>query len=295
LFVNFSFCIFIGLRFRADDFQIPPHRQAVTLSEILNSMKHLFSILIFIIGLFLNSQAQSDSIAILLAKLNSKTITDSERKFLKVKAFDVQNRGQLLDEASHDYKGALLLTDSAINIFKALKDTLNEANNRKFKGYLLGRFGKFQEGKSEIQQAINLFQLKNTLWGVAVSQFDLARLFEFENKLDSAQHYCNIAISYWKENANTARVFLNQNMLINLLTKTNDLTKAKTVQNESNKIIEAKKPHWQGLLDFYIVSENLYKAAKEFETANNYRNLYSKLITELSSTGIAARSYFTQK
>ena len=231
----------------------------------------------------------------LLAKLNSKTITDSERKILKVKAFDVQNRGQLLDEASHDYKGALLLTDSAINIFKALKDTLDEANNRKFKGYLLGRFGKFQEGKSEIQQAISLFQLKNTQWGVAVSQFDLARLYEFENKLDSALYYCNIAILYWKENGSAVRVFLNQNMLINLLTKTNDLSKAKTVQNESNKIIEAKKPHWQGLLDFYIVSENLYKAAKEFETASNYRNLYSKLITDLSSTGIAARSYFAEK
>jgi hypothetical protein len=27
--VNFTFCIFIGLRFRADVFQIPPHRQAV--------------------------------------------------------------------------------------------------------------------------------------------------------------------------------------------------------------------------------------------------------------------------
>lgn len=265
------------------------------LAEILNNMKHLFSILIFIVGLFLNSQAQSDSLTSLLAKLNSKTITDGERKILKKMAFDVQNRGQLLDESSHDYKGALLLTDSAINIFNSLKDTLNEANNRKFKGYLLGRFGKFQEGKSEIQQAINLFQLKNTLWGVAVSQFDLARLFEFENKLDSALYYCNISISYWKENANTARVFINQNMLINLLTKTNDLTKAKTIQNESNKIIEAEKPYWQGLLDFYIVSENLYKAAKEFKTANNYRNLYSKLITELSSTGLAARSYFTEK
>jgi hypothetical protein len=30
LFVSFIFCIFIGLRFRADDFQIPPHRQAVS-------------------------------------------------------------------------------------------------------------------------------------------------------------------------------------------------------------------------------------------------------------------------
>lgn len=86
-------------------------------------------ILFFLFVVFANSQAQSDSVAILIAKLNSKTITDGERNILKTTAFEVQNRGQLLDESSHDYKGALLLTDSAIKIFNALKDTLSEANN----------------------------------------------------------------------------------------------------------------------------------------------------------------------
>ena len=258
-------------------------------------MKRLSSILIFTFGLFLNSQAQSDSVALLLTKLNSNTITDGERKILKRMAFDVQNRGQLLDESSHDYKGALLLTDSAINIFNSLRDTLSEANNKKFKGYLLGRFGKFEEGKSEILQAINLFQLKNALWGVAVSQFDLSRLYELENKLDSALHYCNIAISYWKTTDNNARVFLNQNMLINLLTKSKDIVKAKLLQNESIKISENNQQHWQGLLDFYIVSKNLYKASKDFRLAKIYRNLDSKLITELSSTGMVANSYFNEK
>jgi hypothetical protein len=33
LFVSFSFCIFIRQQFRADDFQMPPHRQAVTVSS----------------------------------------------------------------------------------------------------------------------------------------------------------------------------------------------------------------------------------------------------------------------
>jgi len=94
-----------------------------------------------------NCKAQSDTVAILVTKLERKIITDTEKKTLRILALDIQNRGQILDESSHDYKGALQLTDSAIHLFKLLNDTLGEANNRKFKGYLLGRFGKYEEGK----------------------------------------------------------------------------------------------------------------------------------------------------
>lgn len=257
-------------------------------------MKYLLSFLIFYIGFFGFSQAQTDSSEFLLNKLRSNTITDPERKQLKTFAFDLQNRGQSLDESKHDYAASLILVNKAIIIFNALNDTLNEANNRKFKGYLLGRFNKFAEGKVEIQQAIYLFQLKKADWGVAVSQFDLSRLFEFENKLDSALFYCNIAISYWKANGNAARIFLNQNMLINLLTKLNRLAEAKILQTESTKMAENPKEHWQGLLDFYIVSENLYKAAKEFKSADVYKKLYEKKVLDLKIEGITAASYFTE-
>ncbi len=256
-------------------------------------MKYLFCFLL--IGLSKNSIAQSDTVAILVTKLERKTITDTEKKALRTLALDIQNRGQILDESSQDYKGALQLTDSAIYLFKDLNDTLSEANNRKFKGYLLGRFEKYEEGKREIQKAIQLFQLKKADWGVAVSQYDLSRLYEFQNLLDSALYYCNTAIFYWKQKGNLDRVFLGQNMLINLLTKTNDLSKAKTIQYESSQISDSTKQHWQGLLDFYVVSEHLYKASKEFKVADNYHSLYSKLITELNSSGIQASSYFDEK
>lgn len=257
-------------------------------------MKHLISFLVLYVGLLGHSQAQTDSSDYLLNKLVSKTITDAERKELRILAFDIQNRGQMLDESKHDYTTSLILVDKAITIFNSLGDTLNEANNRKFKGYLLGRFGKFDEGKVEIQQAIHLFQLKNADWGIAVSQFDLSRLFEFENKPDSALFYCNIAISYWKAKGNAARIFLNQNMLINLLTKSNKLAEAKLLQTESSKMAEDPEQHWQGLLDFYVISENLYKAAKEFESAKHYQKLYTRKISDLKKEGITAISYFKE-
>jgi hypothetical protein len=257
-------------------------------------MKYLLSFLIFYVGFFGYCQAQTDSCEFLLNKLRSKTITDSERKQLRTLALGIQNRGQSLDESKHDYASSLRLVSFATAIFNALGDTLNEANNRKFKGYLLGRFKRFAEGKAEIQQAINLFQLKKADWGVAVSQFDLSRLFEFENKPDSALFYCNIAISYWKGKGNTSRIFLNQNMLINLLTKLNRLTEAKLLQTESSKMAEDPEQHWQGLLDFYVVSENLFKAAKEFKSAEDYKILYEKKVMDLKKEGITAISYFTE-
>ena len=110
-------------------------------------MKYLLSFLIFYIGFFGYSQAQTDSSEFLLNKLRSKTITDAERKELKTIAFGLQNQGQSLDESKHDYAASLTFINKAITIFILLGDTLNEANNRKFKGYLLGRFDKFVEGK----------------------------------------------------------------------------------------------------------------------------------------------------
>jgi hypothetical protein len=257
-------------------------------------MKYLLSFLIIFIGFFGYCQAQTDSCEFLLNKLRSETITDSEKKQLRTLAFGIQNRGQSLDESKHDYASSLRLVSFATAIFNALGDTLNEANNRKFKGYLLGRFKKFAEGKAEILQAINLFQLKKADWGVAVSQFDLSRLFEFENKLDSALFYCNVAISYWKAKGNDARIFLTQNMLINLLTKSKRLAEAKLLQTESSKMAEEPEQHWQGLLDFYVVSEYLFKAAREFKTAKIYQTLYATKVLDLKKEGVIAISYFEE-
>lgn len=256
-------------------------------------MKYLISFLL-LISLFNQSQAQTDSTDLLLQKLKSKTITVAERKELKNIDYGIQNRGQLLDESKHDYSASLMFINQAITMFNLLGDTLNVANNKKFKGYLLGRFGKFAEGKAEINDAINLFQLKNADWGIAVSQFDLSRLFELDNKLDSALFYCKIALGYWKAKGDSSRIFLNQNLLINLLTKSKELAKAKLLQIESTKMAENSELHWQGLLDFYVTSENLYKAAKKLKSANHFQKLYTKKILELKKEGITASSYFEE-
>lgn len=257
-------------------------------------MKQGFYILILLLGSYGHAWAQADSTDRLLYKLQSNTITDAERKQLKAYGFDYQNGGQVMDESKHDFAGALILTNKAVTIFHALHDSLNEANNLKFKGYLLGRLGRIGEGKKEIQQAINLFGIKKAGWGVAVSQFDLARVFEFENKFDSALFYCNLAISYWKAKGDNGRIFLNQNMLIHLLTKLNRLPGAGVLQSESTKMAENPVHHWQGLLDLYVVSYNLFRVAQEDSLATHYQQLYAAKLAALKAEGITARSYFNE-
>ena len=222
-----------------------------------------------------------------LAKPPTKT-----REDLKIIAFDLQNKSQILDEIKHDFEGSLILVDKAITLFNYLDDTLNLANNLKFKGYLLGKLGNFTQGKDEIKKAIYLFELKKKDWGVAVSEFDLALVYELENKLDSAIYYCNTSIAYWTSQNNFSRVFGNQTMLINMLVQYNQLGEAKVMQKTLAQKSNYPDMHWQNILNFYFVSANMFEATKEIESSINYQLLYINKLAELNQNGIEARSYY---
>ena len=234
------------------------------------------------------------TVELLLNKINAKTITPDEKKELKAKAFIFQNYGQGLDEEQHDYKQSLQYVNKAIVIFNSLNDTLNIANNKKFKGYLLGRSGNFTEAKIEINSAIELFQAKGAAWGVAVSQFDLSRVYEFENKLDSAVYFSSIALVYWKSVNNNARVLILQTMLINLYTKAKDFNNAKAYQKDAEKLISDPELHWLNLIDFYFVSEKLFEKLMNPSISNRYKDLYDSKLKELAQKGIFAKSYYAQ-
>ena len=170
---------------------------------------------------------------------------------------------------------------------------MNIANNLKFSGYLLGRFGKFAEAKNDIKEAITLFQLKNKDSGVAVSHFDLSRVYEFENKPDSAIYYSTIATDYWKSKNAVAGIVGNQNMFINLLTKAKKLSSAKTVQEDSKKLIQDPGLSGQDIIDFYFVSARLYEPLNDAAASTEYRKQYMNKVAELKAEGITAQSYFS--
>ncbi|MEP7164480.1 MAG: tetratricopeptide repeat protein [Ferruginibacter sp.] len=260
-------------------------------------MKSILTFLTIFIGL--NSSAQDSTlnlyekkVELILNKIDSKEIIHDDKKDLKAIAFDLQNKGQISDESAHNYTSSLSLISKAIKIFTYLDDTLSIANNLKFRGYLLGRFGKFDEAKTEIKRAISLFRSKNKDWGIAVSNFDLSRVYDLEKKSDSAIYYCNLSLNYWKSKKDTSRIFNNQNLLIYLLTKAGQVSRARTIQEDSQILAKVPELHWQDLIDFYFFSAGLYKKTNRPGIYKTYQELYTTKIVLLNNEGNAAKSYY---
>ena len=228
----------------------------------------------------------------LMAKIRSGHAAAADSNELRQIAYSIQNRGQRIDEEQRQYKRSLASIDTALRLFAALQDTLDIANNRKYKGYLLGKLGKFKEAKTEILAAVDLYGSKGNKAGRAVCQFDLARVFESQDKTDSAIYYANISRDYWKLQGNDLRVLITNNMLVNILLGTNQPEKAALIYQESMALAPKPAIHWQALLDFYFTAELLFRRTNDMGTADHYRQLYAGKIAALQQQGIAARSYY---
>jgi len=233
----------------------------------------------------------SDRVTLLVDKISSNTITENERKELKKLTYGIQNKGLMLDHIRSDYSNSLVKTDEALLIWIAMADTLNEANNRKFKGYLLGRLGRFPEAKREIDVAIKLFQIKNKKWGVAVSHFNLSRVYEYEHKLDSALYFADLAVNYWKTTTDTFRILGNSNQLFNLYYQSEQYVKAEEIQKECEMFPKIRTLNGTGLLDFYYLSHLLYGKMENAMLAEKYKKLYKD---ELKSSGSKRKSKFEE-
>jgi len=228
----------------------------------------------------------------LLEKSHGQKLNASETSELKEYAISVQNQGQLLDESCHNYSASLQNINRAIQCFIVLKDTLDLANNRKFKGYLLSKMGMYTDAKTEINSALYLYSLKNKGWGIAVSQFDLSKVYDAEAKPDSALFYTNMALSFWQTAEDNYRIFIINTMKLNLLTKMKRFEGARAIENESKNLIAHNQFHWQGLLDFYFISARLYAALGQSPVFASYQNLYLTEIDTLKTKGISAKSTY---
>lgn len=246
-----------------------------------------------------NSFAQDSTYAqyekrseLLIDKINTKTISEAETKELKAIAYGFQNHGQLLDDEQHDYPQSLEFTNKAIRMFVALSDTLSEANNRKFKAYLLGMLGNYKEAKQEAGMAISLYQSKNSSTGVAVSMFDLSRVYDQEKVLDSAIFFSNASLGLWKPINNSFRIFSVEMMLIHLYTKSKQYENALAIQKEAALLINDKNIQSRELADYYLVLQRLYTAINKTTEAAKYKQLHLQKIKELEEEGKSFRSYY---
>jgi len=216
-----------------------------------------------------------------LLKSQKETISEEKKKEIIPCVYEIQNEGFYFDEKKCKYDSAKYKIESALKIWQHINDTLNQANLLKYLGYLNGRLGYFDSGKKQISGAINLYTIKKVEYGVAVSLFDLSKIYEFENKIDSAIFFSNKALNYWKQKNNSGRIVGINNNLINLFLKKKELQNSKSLIAKNNNYVVKDEIYWLQELDFYFISSQYFLKIKDKKNKKKYLTLYSDKISEL--------------
>jgi hypothetical protein len=252
-------------------------------------MKAIFFIfLVFISSIACCQQdTTGNKIHDLLLKAGKQQLNKDELKEVRSYATNIQNSGFHLEEFSHDYRGALTNIDQALDIWHLLRDTFNIANLHKYKGYLLGHLNRFSEAKTEIDSAIRLFSAVKYPSGVAVSKFDLSKVYESELKLDSSLKYAVLTLTFWKIKKDTTRIMISYNQIINLYLKMKEYKLAANAQDAASLLLTKKNLYWRQVMDFYFLSIQLYKKLNRAVLQQKYQVLFDDKWKELSAENIS--------
>ena len=216
-----------------------------------------------------------------LLQPSKATISKEQKKEISSCIYEIQNEGFLLDEQKCKYDSSRIQIEKALSVWQHINDTPNQANLLKYLGYLNGRLGYFHLGKIQISKAIELFTSKNMDYGVAVSWFDLAKVYEFENKIDSALFFTTKALNYWKQKNNLKRIVGLNNNLINLLTKAKKSKYIDSLIMENSLYLLKEKIYWRDELDYYFTSFKYFEKTKEKEKKKKFLSLYLLKMSEL--------------
>jgi len=252
-------------------------------------MKIVSSLFLFFLSISAFGQADSldHRVSELLQKAKIHQLSEDEVKEIRTYATSVQNHGFALEEGGHDYAGSLNEINRSLNIWRQLRDTQRTANLLKYKGYLLGHLNRFSEAKTEIDSAIQLFDAVKYTSGVAVSEFDLSKVYELELKLDSSLKYAALTLAFWEIKKDTVRILISYNQTMNLYLKMKDYQLAANTQNEASPLLAKKNLHWRQVMDFYFLSIQLYKKLSQSVLQRKYQGLFDNKRKELSAENIS--------
>lgn len=261
-------------------------------------MKNLLKLILILIPIFTIGQSQQDSlenrINFLKQKSHENEITKTENQELLNYGYAMQGRGMLYEMNDQDYEKALPPLDSAITFWNSIKDIKNEANILKYRCQILGYLERFDEAKRDFKRAVILFNKAGLDFGVAVSQYDMAIVYDLENKLDSALFYQLKAVKFWTEKKATSRIIGNNTLLMQIYYRMEDYEKAIEIQKSMDELV-TEESIWQTSLDFYYVSYQLYEETEENDKAVSYKKLYDHKIHEIRKKDIKAQSKYVRK
>lgn len=196
-------------------------------------------------------------------------------------AFKIQNEAFLLDEMECKFDSARILTEKAMEIWRYIDDILNQANLLKYLGYLNGHLGKFDLAKSQIHEAIKFYKLKDAEYGVAVSLFNLSRVYEYQLNIDSALYYANRSKEFWTIQKDAGRLLSLNNHLLHLYSLGGSSENYEILIAQNSNFLEAPDIYWQSELDFYFVTSKLYEKLNLSKEQEKFEKLYQMEIEDL--------------
>jgi hypothetical protein len=255
---------------------------------LLQNNQHLFmralkinlAIAIFLINFSLaNSFAQTSDCEVRIIeflKSDAHSLSGEQKRKILSCIFQIQNQGFLYDEQECKYDSALIKIETALAAWEHLHDTLSQANLLKYMGYLNGRLGNMALGKQQIAKAISLYKAKSAEFGIAVSLFDLAKVYTFDNKLDSAVHFSKEAKAYWVTQDDPSRLLVVNNHLIYLAGISEIKSTFEALIVENNLLMKNPDLYWQNELDFYFVTMLYFQNANNPTLASEYATKYDQ-------------------
>jgi len=167
--------------------------------------------------------------------------TYEKQEDLKQAGITNLNIANVYDEYLAQLDSALVYTEKSLSLWAVQQDTLQMANLYKYLGLLKGRTGSLEEGKSDIDRAIRLYQSVGFNQGIAVSEINLAEvLLEAKQVTKSEALFVN-STSFWKERGDLSRVFTNNILGIQIYDEMGEQEKIEVLIAENEEIMSQRE------------------------------------------------------
>lgn len=140
-----------------------------------------------------------------------KEVAEKSLEFGKLKKVGTTylNLSNIYDENVKNRDSALIFADMSLDIWRQTKDSMQEANLLKYRGFLKGAAGKTKDGIKDVEAAIALYEQLGFEQGWAVSIFNLAQIYFEEGDKEKSAELLDKANQFWRDRGESIRVYTN--------------------------------------------------------------------------------------
>ena len=198
------------------------------------------------------------------------------------------NAGCIFDERLNAPDSALQVLQKSIPWYQKTNNTNGEANVLKYMGLLESKTGDGEIALNYTRKAISMFSKTEHRSGLAVSFYDLARIFETQSNYDSCLYYIEASQNIWDQMGNQDRTFTNNTLAMKAYTSLGELEQASSYfdKNESLRKDSGLNIHYIPLLDYLRQAVSLHEAVNNPKKKAALEKEKNLLLIRLKSDGV---------